>query len=173
MYSWSARKQLDVLADASGYCQAQPPVNKFPQFVSLVVRSLKRLSPAMGKVKIAQTLARAGLHLGTTTVGRMARKTGVRACCWCRTGAKTSCGNFIISANGTTVSARTRRWASKRPTRYIMPSNPQTAARDSSPARAGLGARHVRGLGPWCGANPARGWNWKSRSIAGENTCQS
>ncbi len=27
--------------------------------------------PAMGKVKIAQTLARGGLHLGTTTVGRM------------------------------------------------------------------------------------------------------
>ena len=28
----------------------------------------------MGKVKIAQTLARAGLHLGTTTVGRMLKE---------------------------------------------------------------------------------------------------
>jgi len=28
----------------------------------------------MGKVKIAQTLARAGLHLDATTVGRMLRK---------------------------------------------------------------------------------------------------
>ena len=48
-----------------------PPVNKFPQYVSHIVRRLKTLSPAMGKVKIAQTLARAGLHFGATTVGRM------------------------------------------------------------------------------------------------------
>ena len=49
----------------------QPPVNKFPQFTGHVVRRLKTLCPSMGKVKIAQMLARAGLHLGTTTVGRM------------------------------------------------------------------------------------------------------
>ncbi len=47
------------------------PVNKFPQFVRHCVQRLKRLAPTMGKVKIAQTLARAGLHLGATTVGRM------------------------------------------------------------------------------------------------------
>jgi transposase len=47
------------------------PVNKFPDFVRTVVQRLKTLAPTMGKVKIAQTLARAGLHLGTTTVGRM------------------------------------------------------------------------------------------------------
>ncbi len=47
------------------------PVNKFPEFVSYAVRRLKTLCPQMGKVKIAQTLARAGLHLGATTVGRM------------------------------------------------------------------------------------------------------
>jgi transposase InsO family protein len=47
------------------------PVNRFPDFVSYVVRRLKTLCPNMGKVKIAEVLARAGLHLGTTTVGRM------------------------------------------------------------------------------------------------------
>ncbi len=47
------------------------PVNKFPDFVAHCVRNLKTLSPTLGKVKIAETLARAGLHLGTTTVGRM------------------------------------------------------------------------------------------------------
>ena len=40
-----------------------------------VVR-LKTLCPTMGKVKIAQTLARAGLHLGATTVGRMLKEGG-------------------------------------------------------------------------------------------------
>ncbi len=43
-----------------------PPVNKFPEFVSHAVRRLKTLCPSMGKVKIAQILARAGLHLGMT-----------------------------------------------------------------------------------------------------------
>jgi len=39
-----------------------------------MVQRLKRLSPAIGKRKIAQILARSGLHLGTTTVGRMLRQ---------------------------------------------------------------------------------------------------
>jgi hypothetical protein len=47
------------------------PVNRFPDFVAHVVRSLKVLCLAMGKLRIAQFLARAGLHLGTTTVARM------------------------------------------------------------------------------------------------------
>jgi len=51
------------------------PVNKFPDFVRYLVRELKALLPAMGKVRIAQVLARAGLHLGATTVGRMLRET--------------------------------------------------------------------------------------------------
>ena len=54
--------------------QLPVPVNKFPDFVLYVVQRLKTLCPAMGKVKIAQTLARAGLHLGTTTVGRMLKQ---------------------------------------------------------------------------------------------------
>ncbi len=47
------------------------PVNRFPDFVVYLVRRLKTLCPAMGKVRIAQVLARAGLHLGATTVARM------------------------------------------------------------------------------------------------------
>jgi transposase InsO family protein len=49
-------------------------VNKFPEFVAVIVRQLKAFFPGMGKVKIAQVLARAGLHLGVTTVGRMLKK---------------------------------------------------------------------------------------------------
>jgi hypothetical protein len=51
--------------------QIVEPVNKFPLFVRRIVARLKALCPAIGKVKIAQTLARAGLHLGATTVKRM------------------------------------------------------------------------------------------------------
>jgi len=51
------------------------PVNKFPDFVRYVVRRLKVLCPTLGKVKTSQILARAGLHLGPTTVRRMQRDT--------------------------------------------------------------------------------------------------
>jgi transposase len=64
-------KRIDEKGAAALVQLPQPPVNKLPQYVSHVVRRLKTLCPAMGKVKIAQTLARAGLHLGATTVGRM------------------------------------------------------------------------------------------------------
>jgi transposase InsO family protein len=47
------------------------PVNKFPDFVLHIVQKLKTLCPTMGKKRIAETLARAGLHLAVTTVGRM------------------------------------------------------------------------------------------------------
>jgi transposase InsO family protein len=47
------------------------PVNRFPDFVGYLVKRLKILCPTLGKVKIAQILARAGLHLGPTTVRRM------------------------------------------------------------------------------------------------------
>ncbi len=54
--------------------QLRQPVNKFPELVRYIVQRLKRLCPTMGKVKVAQTLARAGLHLGSTTVGRMLKE---------------------------------------------------------------------------------------------------
>jgi hypothetical protein len=46
------------------------PVNKFPDFVGAIVRQLKAFFPSMGKDKIATLLARAGLHIGATTVER-------------------------------------------------------------------------------------------------------
>ena len=45
--------------------QLRSPVNRFPDYVAYVVQRLKTLCPNMGKVKIAEVLARAGLHLGT------------------------------------------------------------------------------------------------------------
>ncbi len=51
--------------------QVAEPVNKFPAFVRQIVQRLKTLCPTLGNVKIAQMLARAGLHLGATTVRRM------------------------------------------------------------------------------------------------------
>jgi putative transposase len=54
--------------------QLREPVNKFPDFVRYAVQRLKTLCPSMGKVKIAQTLCRAGLHLGATTVGRIVKE---------------------------------------------------------------------------------------------------
>ncbi len=54
--------------------QLREPVNKLPEFVRYIVRLLKILCPVMGKKRIAQFLARAGLHLGVTTVGRMLKE---------------------------------------------------------------------------------------------------
>ncbi len=54
--------------------QLSEPVNKFPDFVRYLVRRLKTLCPAMEKVRIADTLCRAGLHLGATTVGRILKE---------------------------------------------------------------------------------------------------
>jgi transposase InsO family protein len=54
--------------------QLRAPVNRFPDFVRCAVQRLKVLCPQLGKVKIAEVLARAGLHLAPTTVGRMLKE---------------------------------------------------------------------------------------------------
>ncbi len=54
--------------------QLSEPVNKFPAYVGYLVRWLKSMCPAMGKLRMAQTLGRAGLLLGATTVRRMLRE---------------------------------------------------------------------------------------------------
>ena len=59
---------------ADALLQLREPVNKFPDFVRYIVQRLKILNPNMGKVKIAETLCRAGLHLGVTTVGRILKE---------------------------------------------------------------------------------------------------
>ena len=49
-------------------------VVRYPSALMKAVKRLKTLCPSMGKVKIAQTLARAGQHLGPTTVGRILKE---------------------------------------------------------------------------------------------------
>jgi len=50
------------------------PVNRFPDFVISLVQQLKSVCPGMGKQRIADTLARAGLHLSASTAARMLKK---------------------------------------------------------------------------------------------------
>jgi transposase InsO family protein len=69
--SWMQR--LDEEGE-NALIQLEEPVNKFPGFVRSVVRQLKTFFPGLGKEKIAQMLARAGLHLGVTTAGRMLKE---------------------------------------------------------------------------------------------------
>ena len=69
--SWVRRADED---GAKALVQLPSPVNRFPELVRHAVQRLKTLCPALGKKKIAETLARAGLHLGATTVGRMLKQ---------------------------------------------------------------------------------------------------
>jgi len=66
MHSWLRR--VDEEGEGA-LIRITEPVNKFPDFVRYLVKQLKVLLPTMGKARIAQVLARAGLHLGVTTVG--------------------------------------------------------------------------------------------------------
>lgn len=45
-------------------------INRFPEYVGEIVRRLRALQPSLGKVRIADILARAGVHLSPTTVRR-------------------------------------------------------------------------------------------------------
>jgi putative transposase len=71
--SWMARLDQE---GPDALVRLPEPVNRFPDFVAYLVRRLKTLCPGLGKVKIAQILARAGLHLAPTTVRRMLRDKG-------------------------------------------------------------------------------------------------
>ncbi|KPK42614.1 MAG: hypothetical protein AMK72_14220, partial [Planctomycetes bacterium SM23_25] len=62
--SWLGRIDED---GCSALVQLREPVNEFPDFIRHIVQRLKALCPALGKAKLAQILARAGLHLGSTT----------------------------------------------------------------------------------------------------------
>ncbi|MCP5071300.1 MAG: transposase, partial [bacterium] len=66
--SWLKRLDED---GPSALTKTREPVNRFPDFVTHIVQRLKTLCPTMGKKRISETLARAGLHLATTTVKRM------------------------------------------------------------------------------------------------------
>lgn len=69
--AWMRRLE-DEGADA--LVQLREPVNRFSDFVRYVVQRLKTLCPTMGKRMLARTLARAGLHLGATTVKRILKE---------------------------------------------------------------------------------------------------
>ena len=69
--SWTSRLRR---GDDVNLLKMQTPVNRFPDFVRYVIQRLKTLCPHLGKVKIAQVLCRAGLHLAATTVGRILRE---------------------------------------------------------------------------------------------------
>jgi hypothetical protein len=66
--SWNGRIDED---GPGALVKATVPVNKFPDFVVAMVTKLKRLFPVMGRRRIADFLARAGLHIAPSTVRRM------------------------------------------------------------------------------------------------------
>jgi len=66
--SWTGRLDEE---GADALLRLPVPVNRFPDFFGYLVSRLRTLCPSLGKVKIAQVLARAGLHLAPTTVRRM------------------------------------------------------------------------------------------------------
>jgi len=66
--SWTQRLD-DEGPDA--LVQVREPVNRFPELVNYMLRRLRVLCPRMGSRRIARVVARAGLHLGATTVRRM------------------------------------------------------------------------------------------------------
>lgn len=51
--------------------QTNGPVNRYPEFVRQLVRRIKCLFPSIGHERLAQILARAGLRLSASTVGRI------------------------------------------------------------------------------------------------------
>ena len=66
-------KRLDE-DGADALVQVRTPVNKFPDFVRYSVQRLQTLCPTLGKKKLSEVLARAGLHLATTTIGRIRKE---------------------------------------------------------------------------------------------------
>lgn len=54
-------------------------MNRFPDFVRYAIQQIKLFCPTLGKVKIADMLARTGIHNGKTTVGRILKEKPVDA----------------------------------------------------------------------------------------------
>src|SRR5260370_40550543 len=73
--SWMKRLDED---GAAALIQLPVPVNRFPDLVRHAVQRLQALCPTLGKKKLAEVLARAGLHLGITTIGRIRREKPTR-----------------------------------------------------------------------------------------------
>ena len=56
-------------ADDDSLVQTRTPVNRFPDFVRYAVQQIKLFCPTLGKVKIADKLARASIHIGRRPSG--------------------------------------------------------------------------------------------------------
>ena len=65
------RSWLRRADDDDSLLQLATPVNRFPDFIRHAVQQIKRFCPSLGKAKIAETLARAVIHIGRATVGRI------------------------------------------------------------------------------------------------------
>ncbi len=65
-------------ADDDSLLNMETPANRFPDFVRYAVQQIKLFCPTLGKAKIADTLARAGIHIGKTTVGRILKEKPAR-----------------------------------------------------------------------------------------------
>ena len=55
------------------------PINKFPAFVTAVVQQLSGLAPRIGKRQLAAIVARAGIAISASTVGRMRKRPPAKA----------------------------------------------------------------------------------------------
>jgi len=71
--AWLRRVDNDSLV------QTESPVNRFPDFVRYAVQQIKLFCPTLGKLKSADMLARAGIHIGKTTVGRILKEKPAKA----------------------------------------------------------------------------------------------
>ena len=56
---------------ADALLQLPTPVNRYPDYLAVIVQQLRATVPHLGKAGMADTLARAGLHLAKSTVGRL------------------------------------------------------------------------------------------------------
>ena len=61
-------------ADDDSLVQTRTPVNRFTDFVCYAVQQIKLFCLSLGKTKIADMLAQAGIRIGKTTVGRILKE---------------------------------------------------------------------------------------------------
>ena len=61
-------------ADDDSLLRTRTPVNRFPDLIRYAVQRIKLFCPTLGKVKIADKLARAAIHIGKTTVQRILKE---------------------------------------------------------------------------------------------------
>jgi putative transposase len=94
--------------------QTFEPVNKFPKLVRYLVQRFKTFCPSLGKQKIAQVLCRAGLHLGTTTVGRILKEAPYRRPSEKKLGATTASTKELTQAARSSTEAAKRIVTAKR-----------------------------------------------------------